>query len=248
MHPLGRRGFFAGATLAVLEAAQLSLGCESTTGARVVIESRVRGDVARDEAFVTDLGFSIELARAELAIEHLVYLEGAPIAAVMGLVPAAYAHPGHYAEGRVIGEMTHPRRVDLLAGETRLGTGDGVTGQMRSAAVSFIDDEVVVALEGRASLGADTVTFEASLSAADLASTEDGLPVVRGCPVEDGEVASDGVVSLEVAVRLWLDQIDFAPLMQSAEPLMLAQGEPPHNALARGAKKAASYRFTFEKA
>ena len=49
---------------------------------------------------------------------------------------SAFAHPGHYVPGNAKGEMLTAYSADLLAGGM-LGTGDGVTGLVRSATFSY---------------------------------------------------------------------------------------------------------------
>src|SRR5690606_9023721 len=113
MANLTRRGFVAGSALAAFEGARLIAGCESTTGRRVTLESRAGGSVGRGEAFATALGFAIALERAEMWVGSILYLEGAALARRFGAVSVAHAHPGHYEEGMVLGEMIEAQVVDL---------------------------------------------------------------------------------------------------------------------------------------
>ena len=251
MWALRRRGFVAGAAFLGFEALQL-LGCESTTGRRVTIESRVRGEPG-GEPFTTDLGWSVTLERAEMWIGSILYLEGTALARRFSAMARAHAHPGHYEEGTVLGEMVEPELVDLLAGEVVIGAGGGITGQMRSARLSLdhavapdpLDGRVVV-LAGRASREGATIDFSAGFAPEDVAASDTGRPTIAGCPVAGGDVRSNGVVRLVVSLPTWLDQVDFSLIDPADGPVELAPGEAPHNALARGIQKAASFRFSFE--
>jgi len=135
--------------------------------------------------------------------------------------------------------------VELLVGETVAGVGGWNTGRMLSAQVSFEHDAVgpldgaVAVIEGRAERDGVAVDFAGTVSPTDLAASDTGLAVISGCPVGGGELVGDAVVRLEAGLRLWLDQVDFG-LVDGGE---LVPGEAPHNALARGMKKAASYSF-----
>jgi hypothetical protein len=251
MGALSRRGFVTGAAFAAVEATQL-LGCESTTGERVTIESRARGEVSRGESFQTALGWSVTLERANLWIGSILYLEGAALARRFSLLPVAHAHPGHYEEGTVLGEMLEPRLVDLLAGEVVLGVGGGVTGQVRSARLSFehgvATDPLgggVVAIAGNASRDGTAFDFTADLAPEHLAASDTARAIISGCPVVGGDLRADAVVRLVVSLPTWLDQVDFSLLEPTGGSVALGPGDPPHNALARGIRKAAAYPFSF---
>jgi hypothetical protein len=270
----GRRALLIGSGAAAVSVAHLGLGAwlsgcsdSGTGGRRVLYESHARADVRAGEAFVSGVGWEIEVSRAQLCVEHLVYLEGAPVARAPRLrqrlrelvVPEAHAHPGHYDEGQVFGEMVTPGLVDLLAGDTLLGSAEGVTGVVQSAMLRFADpaalnaDEMegaVVVVEGIARLPGDAASersFVARALPAEVLSSNTDQPEVYGCPVTDGDVQSDGVMTLEVHVRLWLDQVDFAELPAGSErATVLPSDGAAFNAFHRGLRKVAAYTFTFE--
>lgn len=296
--PLGRRAFVTAAGVGLLGGGRLGLGLlvgcdDSTTGNRVLLETRVTSDVAPGTSFVNDKGWEVTMERAIAAIGSIAYVEGAPVAhladpsgdalepvqpparrrapsgasaRLAGLryrlsLPSALAHPGHYVEGTVLGEVTTPALADLLGGEVSLGESEGVTGTARSAHIVFANlasagfteemgDAVVIVAGVARRDGEVDRSFVAEVRAADVLPTGREIPVVEGCVLEGGSIAGDGIVHMTVRVTLWLDQVDFADV---AEPtggaaVELVAGEPPHNALARGIKKALAYHFQFSPA
>jgi hypothetical protein len=258
-HTLSRRVCLAGSAVALVQASSLALGaalsgCDDTTGGRrIQLEARVTSDAA--ESHMTALGWRVELDEAFLCLASIVYLEGAPVASLLSraLVPSAHAHPGHYDAGAVIGESNVVALVDLLAGETVLGVEGGVTGLAQSAAILFHDPAkepldapggAVAYLHGVANRDAVELEFIAAAPVGEVLSLTNGLPEVDGCPLDGGDIQSNGVVTLTVRTALWLDQIDFS--LVPAGEVELAAGEPPHVAFVRGVKKAAAYQFAYQ--
>lgn len=275
---LGRAALGAGCFL-LLSSAQLGVGLlsgcdDTTTGNRVVIESLVESDVRAGETFTNDKGWAITLDEATVAFASLTYVEGAPVASLGPLPKAApapdrgllyllslrsaHAHPGHYVEGAVVGEMTSPTVVDLLGDQVSLGESEGVTGTARSARIVFADpatsgfadtmgDAVVIVSGVAQKEGEADRRFRGTALPADVFPTGKDIPEVDGCILDDGAVSSDGTVLLTIDVKLWLDQIDFAdvPAPTDGEIAELVHGESPHNALSRGIKKALAYHFRF---
>lgn len=248
-HRLTRRACLVGTAFASLEAASLALGCDvATTGTRFVLESQVTSDVTTDAVVSALDGWEVSLSRAEIGLSTLLYLEGAPVARRWALMRSAHAHPGHYQGGTVLGESHTRAVVDLLGGPFSLGVSEAVSGIARSVTLGFLDrDDTPVALvEGVARRdGDEDRVFVARAFTADLLSTATSLPEVSGCRLDDGELLGEGVVTLEVQVRRWLDQIDFSEVVAQPEPYRLAEGEPATNAFLRGVRKAAAYAFTY---
>jgi len=257
------------ATTAALGAA-LS-GCDgATTGMRVTYESTAQSDVAAGEAFDTALGWTITLDEAWIYLEYLRYAQGSPVAAAprgrslprrlaAWLVPEAQAHPGHYDEGATLGEMRTPQLVELLGAPQTLGAEPGVSGDAHSALVRFHGDDsasasypdAVAFVAGTATRDGVSRPFVAVATRDEVLDTSSDLPEVPGCPLDGGPMDADGTIHLEVQLRLWVDQIDFALVPEPAQDedaIELTVGEPPHNAFLRGVKKAAAYQFHYEPA
>lgn len=157
----------------------------------------------------------------------------------------------------MLGEVHAPVLVGLLAGSTSLGTTEAVTGLAQSATLGFFEPEpdgptdgAMVTLEGIASRdGDDDRAFVVHAFAADLLSSATALPEVAGCVLAAGDLTDDGVVTLEVKVRLWLEQVDFSAVAPSeGAPTELVVDEAPRNAFIRGVKKAAAYAFSYASA
>lgn len=270
-----RRTALTSGCVALLGVAHLGLGLasgcnDSTTGSRVVFETRVTSDLIAAQPFDNAHGWSVTVDQAIVGIGSLAYVEGAPVALhrppTPGVapahgwleIPAAHAHPGHYVEGTVLGEMTVPAAVDLLAGEVSLGETDGITGTARSARFVFADpaaasisgamgDAVAIVSGVARKDGEIDRPFRAVAQAADVLPTGSDIPEVDGCVLDAGSVSGDGTVILTIRATLWLDQIDFGDLPEpvGGEAVELTPGEPPHNAFARGLKKAIAYHFEF---
>src|SRR5690606_26165593 len=145
--PSSRRAFCAVASLVAIVsplglAPVAGCGDGATSGRRVALTTRV---AVAATTFTNAAGFDVELTRALVSIGPLRYVEGAPFARRPLLerlvaIRTAHAHPGHYHEGGVLGEMLTPTSVDLGAlGEEalELGAGTGITGTALSARFTF---------------------------------------------------------------------------------------------------------------
>ena len=249
-----------------LEAMHLSAGAvvsgcgePSTGGKRVTITTRARGDVAKRPRVETSLGWSVEVKRARVALDYLYYVSGAPAGLVRrsdGIfsIPVAQAHPGHYDSGEVLGELQGPVTLDLLAPEQTLGEGAGVTGLALSAVVTLgslggDDETLAVVLEGVASQGDTAIPFRATVERAAIDNPTSHLPEIDGCPMEAADIEGDGTMGLEVAVGVWLDNIDFSEVSVPESGLAVLEPDtPPHNAFRRGIAKALGYRFEYSAA
>ena len=237
-------------------------GADSTAGKRVTLAARVQ---AESIAFTNAFAWNVQVERALVSIGPLRYLEGAVVARrdpprLEALerwfsVRHAHAHPGHYEEGGTIGELLVPASADLASGMTDLGSGAGVTGTALSARFSFQSPPAgeyaadlgtsVVIIEGVATQGSESRPFRASASIDDV--LEAGEPAVAGCELNNGSVQADGVVTLNVRLSVWLDQVDFALVPPSTDgaKVELTRDQNPHKAFVRGLKKAAAYSFSY---
>ena len=103
----------------------------------------------------------------------------------------------------------------------------------------------VVIVEGVATQGSESRPFRASAGVDDV--LEGGLPAVVGCELDRGAVQSDGIVTLDVRLSVWLDQVDFAlvPASGDGSKVELSRDDNPHQAFVRGLKKAAAYAFSY---
>ena len=258
-----RRSFLAGTGTLAFEATRLGAGvvlsaCSdpSTGGRRVSITTRARGDVSDNPVVETSLGWQVEVTRGKLALDYLYYVSGPPAGLAhrwddLFSIKSAHAHPGHYDSGDVLAELQGPVILDLLAGETTLGEGGGVTGQALSAVVTLgslggDDATLAVIVEGVASKGELTIPFRAEVERAVIDNPVSHLPEIDGCPLEDGEIEGDGTVLFEVGVAVWLDRVDFAEVSVPESGLAVLQpNTPPYNAFRRGLEKALGYHFSF---
>lgn len=239
-----------------------------TSGKRVSLAARVVSDDAR-QGFTNAYGWRIDLDKALVATGALYYFDGATIFSsteplraprapwprdLLG-IKVARAHPGHYVAGTARGQYLRASSVDLRAGAT-LGTGEGISGDVRSATFSFhspasgpLSPELgahVAVLEGRATKGAETRVFRAEIDAADVTSTK-GVPAIEGCPFAETDVQADGVVTANVKLSLWLDQAEFDAVGASVDgkPVLLGADDAPRKALVRGMKAGLAYAFSY---
>jgi hypothetical protein len=253
---------FFGAPVAISLLAACGDGTDSTTGKRVTLGARIE---AESLTFTNGYAWNVQVERALVSVGPLRYLEGAVVARRKPLrgdalarwftVGTAHAHPGHYEEGGAIGEMLVPASVNLALGPANLAAGAGISGNALSARFSFQSPPEgqfaadlgtsVAIVEGVATQGAESRPFRASASVDDV--LEAGAPAIVGCELRDGSVQSDGVVTLDVHLNVWLDQVDFAlvPASTDGTKVDLARDQNPHKAFVRGLKKAAAYTFSY---
>jgi hypothetical protein len=241
-------------------------GSDSTTGHRIKLGTRLT--TGPEATFTNSEGWSIVLSKAYVSVGPLYYFDGAVIfsssAAARKSLWAdlgelfekrAYAHPGHYIPGEARGEMRTPLTVDLRVAESVLPSGEGVTGVVRSATFSFQAPPAgdlapqlgghVAVLEGTATKGADVRIFRAEIDAADVTNTENAT-AVEGCPFTEVEMGSDGTVTVNVKLALWLDQVEFDRIDASPDGTPVLLGGIARNELVRGMKAGDAYVFSYE--
>lgn len=131
--------------LALLAAGAGTLAsCESAREAPRVAR-RLLVDGSRVQTVVTDLGFEIRLHAARLAIANLEFTTAGELHSTsLGprllelFVTPAYAHPGHYEGGAVIGEARGRFLIDWFEGDgTEFGTATLFTGDYSSVNFTF---------------------------------------------------------------------------------------------------------------
>ncbi len=129
----------------------LLAGCSPVEAPRVELPVVVDGSgLSTDSTDPTDLGWTIDLEQARLALADLhfttageIHMErgGAGGAQVLGwlaegLIPTAHAHPGHYQGGEVIGELPGTFVIDFVGEDGReLGLATMIVGEY--TAVNF---------------------------------------------------------------------------------------------------------------
>jgi hypothetical protein len=118
------------------------LGCEAREAPRVELPVVVDGSGL--EPLTTDLGWTVALSEARVAIGDVVFttageLHGerrpSPAARLLGVViRRAHAHPGHYQGGEIIGELPGAFILDFLAGDgEELGLATLIVGDYTAA-------------------------------------------------------------------------------------------------------------------
>lgn len=242
----------------------------STRGARIALATKIRASSGISMPFVNSAGWRITLSSAWLSTGALRYYEGATIFSQRRTpvkarpfddwkdfftIRSAFAHPGHYVPGTVRGEYLAPSSVDLRI-PTPLGVGDGVSGVVRSATFSFQSPPTgpfadalgghVAVLEGEATLNGAHHLFRAEIDADDLLG-EDGALAVEGCPFDETDMGSDGVVTVTIAIEQWFDRVEFGTMPESTDSnrVTMPVDSLARHELVRGMKSGLGYRFTY---
>ena len=246
----------------------IACGSDRTSGRQVTLRTQVQADPEVTGELTTGTGWSVRLTRAAVSLGALYYFDGEPVFArkrqrsvgeriVALLGPSvAYAHPGHYVAGMAVGQMTVPAFAELMTGPTMLPAGEGISGQYRSArfvlaapssesARSALGTSVAV-LEGVARRAEQTVYFKLT---ADLADVAHGAREanVDGCPFDEADVADDGLVTVHIKPRVWLDLVDFSEVAPGSAdaPTEVPRGQTAQLAFALGVAQLSAYRFSF---
>jgi len=241
-------------------------GAEDTTSSkRVALTTRIVADDGVEAPFTNAFGWSIQLDHASISIGPLYYFDGAPIFS-SGLLPraprrdalagffgvgVAFAHPGHYQPGNAMGQVLAPFLVDLAKGPADLPPGNGVAGIYRSGRFTFGDaaalDGYVVVVEGVATKDAMQRKFRVAAGVEDVLDAY-GEPKLDGCAFEgEPDVQEDGTVTVHVKPSVWLDQVEFDGVPESAgsDPISLPTDGDAFRAFTRGLKKGSAVVFTY---
>lgn len=230
---MNRRSFMAiGGVIALV-------GCgDSTVGARVAFEVRV-GGLAREGRgaldFETEQGWRVSLTEARIAVGPIYLNTIAPLVArrtvferLSDLVIApAWAHgEAHLGAGRVVGQVTTQRIVDVLDPglQSVPGGGDGVDERVQSLEFWYFNEAAMqgaaVRVAGVAEREGLRVPFEGALVIDErLATPQAPLDVVRrvrGVPA-DFALTEGGCLTVRVDPRGWFRGADFAELLASPE-------------------------------
>ena len=254
--------------LGLLPSACGSEGDSGTSGKRIVLDAKITSSDAK-APFTNAMGWSVSLTKAVVATGALYYYDGATIFSQNTPPPrgplerlndafgirTAFAHPGHYIPGNAKGQILVASSGSLLA-EDPLGVGDGVSGIVRSATFSFqapaqgpLAGELgthVAVLEGTATKGADTRPFRAEIEPADILNTKNATQV-EGCPFAEVDMEADGVVTVNIKVAQWFDQVEFDTVPASADgkPVLIPDTVIARNELVRGMKEGLAYNFSY---
>lgn len=247
-----------------------SEGGSGTTGKRITLAVTVTGSSEAKSSFSNSQGWNITLTKAIAATGPLYYYDGATIFSELEpsaptrvkefvrevlSIKSAFAHPGHYIPGNAKGEFLSASSVDLRT-TNALGSGDGVSGFVRSATFSFASPATgpfaaelgshMVILEGTATKGAEQRVFRAEIDAADVDNTKNA-PQVEGCPFTETDMQADGMVTVTVNVKQWFDQVEFDTLPKSSDgkPVLFPNDAIGRNELVRGIKEGLGYQFTY---
>ncbi len=207
----------------------LFVGCSSPKETpRVEVE--VVADSSALEPTVTDLGYEISVASADVAVRDIEFTIAGEVHSSLwdrvssALVPSAFAHPGHYEGGDVTGEMLGDFVLRFgPGGATPLGTATLLVGDYHSVNFYFRRDESAeleghtAIVRGTASRDEQEIEFEVALD-----SPEDRRLV--GAPFE--HLVEEGS-KMTVGLRLLLldpleedtlfDAVDFLVLDEDAD-------------------------------
>lgn len=238
---------------------------ETTAGHRIAL--RTRAELAGEPRFENAFGWDIELKEVTVSVGALHYFSGSPIegeeASIVPVAPrpsllgwlapaSAHAHPGHYKEGDARGEMLVPTNIELALGPVDLPAGEGITGVVRSGRFTWGEppsdlDGALVVVEGTATKGELHKVFRLRGERADVLDSSDE-PEVVGCVFHEVEMESDGVVTLRVDPRVWLDQAEFdtVPDSEDDEPVDVPEDDLAARAFVRGLKKSSAFTFSYE--
>lgn len=122
------------------------LGCAPSEAPRVQLDVVVDGSGLREST--TDLGWTITLTQARLALADLEFTTAGELHATRPaeprswllalLIRSAHAHPGHYQGGELIGELPGAHVLDFIAGDgEQLGTATLIVGDYTAANFTF---------------------------------------------------------------------------------------------------------------
>ena len=203
---------------------------------------------------VNNEGWTVEVSVFRLAVRDLEFtIEGEIHAGLSGriselLIPTARAHPGHFAGGDVIGELTGDFVLDLRADmEQSLGRADLLVGEYHGFNLYFraaqesdgldVNDPLLghtAVIEGKATRGSDIVDFTAVLD------VEDGTGMVGGPFTLDVTENTSSTLALRIHTidpyenDTLFDGLDFLEIDDDHDGVALIEpGDEAHNVLAK---------------
>lgn len=224
--------------------------CDSQEAPRITVPVVV--DTTAIAPALTDLGYTVTLTRARMALRDLQFTTGGEThtslleRAARWALPSAHAHPGHSAGGEITGELTGPLIVDWLNEGAPLGQASLIVGRYqgvnftfrRAGATEVSADDPLAGhthhAEGTASKEGRTITFSAVID------IDDGTRLVGARfahEVKAGDVTMLGlrlspVDPTDTNDTLW-NGIDFFALAGTQPVVAIRPGEGSHNQLRR---------------
>lgn len=241
-----------GAVAAVLVTGS-GVGCDEAPAPQSIALTVAINGVGLDGLQSTG-GYAVTVTSAALCIEQLQTHAGeAVLASTLPSVDevrdallsfsSAHAHPGHYDEGGLMGEVTGPTVVDLLAATaTTMPVGEGISGHHGSASITLCTDDDLggaLRLEGTASRDGSEVGFRFVVAAPDI---------IEGIPV-DVELGGDGTLAVHVDLAGLLGRVDFGAFPAQAPPVVPTPPPPdsqPDNAVGRALRASSTYHVEFD--
>lgn len=228
----------------------------SSCGGSEAVETQlpVVVDSSRVQTVETNLGYSVAVRSARGAIRDLEFtIEGEEhVASTMDrvwsyLVPSAYAHPGHAADGEVTGELRGNFIIDWSDDGQALGPASLLTGQYRGVNFGFRRAEAADGLSEADPLLGHTLHLELDVSRGedsyevDLTLDLDDDARLVGTPFDHRVTASSGEsIGLQLATEdpyeggTLFDDVDFAAIEVDADGITrIAPGQATHNQLRR---------------
>jgi hypothetical protein len=236
-------------------------GAESEEAARVSMPLRV--DAAEIEAAVNDLGYSVELTSARVVLGEVELTTSGEVHAGLWrglerlLVSEAWAHPGHYAGGEVIGELPGTYVFDWVSdGGVTLGEATMLVGDYNGANFTFGQADAALGVEAEDGLLGQTWSLrgvarrgDEAISFSAVLAQDPGRQVV-GAPFElDVVEGQRGALWLQLLQAdptsggtLW-DGIDFGALDEDGDgEVALEEGGEAQKRLRRQLQSHAFYR------
>ncbi|MAQ17970.1 MAG: hypothetical protein CMN30_24630 [Sandaracinus sp.] len=208
------------ASALLILAALAPVSCAATPGALVPITVQARGTPEATD-FVTVAGWTVSLDEAWVAIAaYRAYAEEDVLGALLR-PGVARAHGGIDPDNgrRIRAEWLAPVVVDALGGDQRLGLVDAETGAIDEVAVTFADapssagetrgEQAWVA--GTATRDDETVSFAGGVTFPTSPRRVENIGIA-------GTIAPGAVLTLGSDPRVWLDEVAFELLPESADP------------------------------
>ena len=234
------------------------------------IAPRVELDVVVDSTgmveFVNAEGYTINLTRMRVAFENVEFTTGGEMHMAMWrplvdlVIPTAYAHPGHYAGGEVIGEMDGRFVVDWLDEGARLGTAVLIESDYNGANFVFTraqpgdridaDDPIIghtFDIAGEATKDGETWTFSG------FVDEDEGRRVI-GLPFElEVDASTDETLGLQLLPQdpaedeTAFDDLDFAAMDEDGDGVVqIVPSEAAGNVLKKHLQIHDHYAVTME--
>lgn len=244
--------------LAGLTSLALACGFDSEPAART--PARIFVDADGITSIDTDLGYTVELQRCRVTIDTLEFTTNGEMHASLLhhawglLIPDAFAHPGHYAGGEVVGELPGRHVIDwlddgALIGEATLldthyeGTNFSFTRAKVEDGVTPDDPIVGHTMELAGTVTLDDESWEFSV----LMDQDEGRRVV-GLPLE---LVLSGDEEVDLGLELFtrdpfegdtiFDGLDFAALDDDGDGVIVLQPDSDAYNVLRRATQAHDY-------